>query len=216
MSMVFSRWSSKYTICDGILSAVETGSSKATIDYFPTPTVVLVMRLALAFRAFFAVLSGKEAAQRVRVALAPAVEPQRQGTQQPTVAPTAMGARSDALTLLMVLQRDARLLDLLGESFDQYSDAQIGSAARPVLQESAKSLDRLLGLQHLTSQGEGDRVDIPQHASPVRWRLTGSASAKTGRIAHPGWQATKMELPKWTGPRDEAMILAPIEVDAGP
>lgn len=174
------------------------------------------MHLALAIRAFFAVLFQKEAAQRVREALIPAVEPPRQETHRPPVAPTEPGARSDALTLLMVLQRDARLLDLLGESFDQYSDAQIGSAARPVLQESAKSLDRLLGLQHLTPQGEGDRVDIPQQASPVRWRLTGSASAKSGRIAHPGWQATRMELPKWIGPRDDAMILAPIEVDAGP
>lgn len=181
------------------------------------------MRMALAFRAFFAVLFHRDAAQRVLEALSPKVSPnistssseQPRRDERPPASSPASQARSDALTLLMVLQRDARLLDLLTESLDQYSDAQIGGAARPVLQDASKSLERLFGIKPLATQSEGERIEVPDDASPLRWRLTGNSSAKVGRVAHPGWLATKVELPKWTGQRDDAMVLAPIEVDAG-
>lgn len=177
------------------------------------------MHLALAFRAFFAVLFGKAVAQRVREALnaaAPPSVPQKSGHEEkPVVVSAASPARSDALTLLMVLQRDARLLDLLNESLEGYSDAEIGGAARPVLLNAGKSLERMFGIQPLATQAEGERVEIPAKASPIRWRLAGNTSAAAGRVAHPGWLATKVDLPKWTGQRDDAMVLAPIEVDAG-
>lgn len=180
------------------------------------------MRVALAFQAFFAVLFQRDAAQRVRRALHPsdavpaaAVATSKPRQEEKAVTPSSTGSsRTDALTLLMVLQRDARLLDLVTESLDGYSDAQIGAAARPVLQDTGKTLARLFGLQPLSTQGEGAKIELPSAASPVRYRVTGTASAKAGRIAHPGWQATKVDLPKWTGEREDAMILSPIEVEA--
>ena len=39
--------------------------------------------------------------------------------------------------------REARFVDLVNESLDGYSDAQIGAAARDVLRDSKKVLDRL-------------------------------------------------------------------------
>lgn len=183
------------------------------------------MRVALAFQAFFAVLFQKDAARRIQAALAgsdaapakPAIPaaPRPQEPASSGSASSSSSSRSDALTLLMVLQRDARLLDLVQESLDAYSDEQIGGAARPVLRDAGKTLQRLFGLQSVASQGEGERIDVPENASPVRWRLTGNASARSGCVAHGGWMATKVELPKWTGQREDAMILAPIEVDAG-
>jgi hypothetical protein len=192
-----------------------------------------MMRMALAFRAFFAVLFNKDAAHRVRQALlgkdlvlakdaisakgtASSSKQELPHNEERPANPTiASPARSDALTLLMVLQRDSRILDLLNESLDQYSDEQIGGAARPVLQNAGKSLERLFGLKHLATQSEGEQIEVPDNGSPVRWRLIGNTSAKVGRIAHPGWLATKVDLPKWTGQRDDAMVLAPIEVEPG-
>jgi hypothetical protein len=115
----------------------------------------------------------------------------------------------------MVLQRDSRLLDLVCESLDGYSDEQIGGAARNVLADTGKTLRRMFGLQPLASQAEGERIEIPEGASPMRYRVTGNASARSGRVAHPGWIATQVDLPQWTGHRDDAMVLAPIEVEAG-
>jgi hypothetical protein len=115
----------------------------------------------------------------------------------------------------MVLQRDARLLDLITESLENYSDTQIGGAARPVLQDACKTLERVFGLQPCSNQSEGESIEIPDNASPIRWRLIGRAAAKQGVVAHPGWQATKVDLPKWTGQREDEMVLAPIEVDTG-
>jgi hypothetical protein len=180
------------------------------------------MRVALAFQAFFAVLFRKDAAQRVRRALNPgdaapdassATAKPRQEGKSAAISPTG-NSRNDALTLLMVLQRDARLLDLVNESLDDYSDAQIGGAARDVLQDTRKALSRLFGVQPLSTQAEGEKIELPDAASPIRYRVTGTASAKAGRIAHPGWTATKVDLPKWTGQREDAMILSPIEVEA--
>ena len=194
-----------------------------------------MMRMALAFRAFFAVLFNRDAAHRVRDALSPkgavstkgphskqgpasvsvSTQESSRKEERPATPPTASPSRSDALTLLMVLQRDSRLLDLLNESLDEYSDAQIGGAARPVLENAGKSLERLFGLKPLATQSEGERIEVPDNGSPVRWRLIGDTSAKVGRVAHPGWLASKVDLPKWTGQRDDAMVLAPIEVEPG-
>lgn len=187
------------------------------------------MRLALAFRAFFAVLFRKDAAERIGRSLdqagalepaAPSLPPSRQPEEKPARSAGASGTgsgggRNDALTLLMVLQRDARFLDLVNESLDGYTDAQIGSAARPALQETRKTLQRLFGLEKASAQPEGESIEIPGHASPIRYRVTGNASAHRGRVTHEGWLATKVDLPKWTGNRDDAMVLAPIEVEAG-
>jgi hypothetical protein len=180
------------------------------------------MRVALAFRAFFAALFRKDAAERIEKALQtgpttpvvpiPVSAPRSEA--KPALAPKTP-TRSEALTLLTVLQRDSRLLDLVCESLDGYSDEQIGGAARNVLTDAGKALQRMFGLQSLASQGEGERIDVPENASPMRYRITGHASARSGRVAHPGWIATKVDLPQWTGQRDDAMVLAPVEVEAG-
>lgn len=196
--------------------------SRIVCPYFLSLAVTTLMRLALAFQAFFAVLFQKDAAQRVRQALRPSdavpvaanATPKPLQEEKPVAISSSGSSRNDALTLLMVLQRDARLLDLVNESLDGYSDAQIGGAARDVLQDTRKTLARLFGLQPVSAQAEGEKVQLPDTASPIRYRVTGTASAKAGRIAHPGWQATKVDLPKWTGQREDAMILAPIEVEA--
>lgn len=120
--------------------------------------------------------------------------------------------RSEALTLLSTLQREARLIDLIQESLESYGDAQIGAAARDVLRDSKKCLERAFGIKPLLDQSEGESVSIPESPSPIRWRLLGSPKF-SGRVVHPGWTATHCELPTWSGNPDDQWVLSAAEVE---
>ena len=180
------------------------------------------MSLGLAFRAFFAVLSRRDSAERVRTALAePAALPE-EALPAPAAAPAPVAAkpveappkRSEALTLLSALQREARLLDLIMEPLDAVEDAAIGAAAREVLRDSHKTLHRMFAIQPLAEKDEGETLDLPTSPSPAMYRLVGkSTSASRGTIAHRGWKAAKCEVPKWTGASNESQVIAPVEVE---
>ena len=180
------------------------------------------MRLLLAITAFFQTLFNADFAAGVRrlqagEPLASPAEPKsapRQATPPPPPPPT----RSEALTLLAALQRDARFIDLAMEPLGDYSDAQVGAAARDVLQDCRKTLQRLFGLQPAVEQQEGDSLEIPPGYDASQFRLTGAVSGDppfTGKLAHPGWSAQHCELPQWSGSTTSALIVAPAEVQIG-
>ena len=125
-------------------------------------------------------------------------------------------ARSDAISLLSALQREARLLDLVTESLDGYSDAQIGAAAKEVLRDSGSVIERMFGLKPMTDAADGSELETPAKFEASEYRLTGSVSGSgpfRGTVAHHGWKATKCDVPKWTGDKSSAMIIAPIELE---
>jgi Domain of unknown function (DUF2760) len=184
------------------------------------------MSVGLAFRAFFAVLFNSQSAARVRSVLE---NPETGGVGQAKIEKKpaesasqmpkqeiAAPKRSEALTLLSALQRESRLVDLVMEPLDQFSDAQIGTAARDVLRDSRKTLERMFSISPLASEQEGDRINLPDSPSPARYRLAGAASSnpRNGTVVHRGWQATKCEIPKWTGNASDALVIAPVEVEA--
>jgi hypothetical protein len=195
------------------------------------------MRIFLAFRAFFATLFRADSAERIRNALAGNSSPVSDAATKKQAAdkvandglnrPSVMSARNDqarndAITMLAVLQRDARLLDLVHESLDDYSDEQIGGAARNVLRDTRKALEKVFGLRRLVDVAEGDRIEIPNQASPIRWRVLGSGTNSTegssgsrGTLVHAGWIASKTELPTWTGKKGDVLVVAPAEVETG-
>ncbi len=185
-------------------------------------------RIILAFRAFFAVLFGGQSAERVRQALtaAPAAavsETATARTTQPSPAPDQArpappqsAGRSDALSLLAALQREARLVDFLLEPIGEYSDAQIGAAVRDVHRDCRKLLDRMFALRPAIAGSEGDAIEVPAGFDAARYRLTGNVGGQAplhGRLAHPGWEASRCELPTWTGDSSSARIIAPAEVE---
>ncbi|MCA9129063.1 MAG: DUF2760 domain-containing protein, partial [Planctomycetales bacterium] len=101
---------------------------------------------------------------------------------------------------------------------DSFDDAQIGSAAREVMRDCRKTLDRMFAIEPLSDSEEGQSLTLVGDESPNRARISGSGSAvsgtsTTGTITHRGWQATKCEVPKWNGQEDDAWILAPVEVE---
>ena len=183
------------------------------------------MRIGLAFRAFWAALSDATAATAVEHALqqatAGAAEPpppaKLTAPAPPPAAPAAKTpSRSEALTLLAMLQREARLIDLVQEPLHSYSDAQVGAAARQVLQDSQKVLKRLFDIEPIAVAQEGAVVQLPEDAARGAYSFTDGTPVSpgdAGALVHGGWRAKRVQMPVWTGSPDEALILAPAEVE---
>lgn len=173
-------------------------------------------RMRVAWRAFFRVLSDAAAAEAVAHALAGPPQPQVEARPAPPAEPARKPARSDALTLLAALQREARLVDFLQESLAGYSDAQVGAAVRDVHRDCRTVIDRVFALQPVASQSEGSEIELPAGFEPARFRLVGNVTGQPpyrGLLAHHGWEATRCELPAWTGSEAAARVVAPAEVE---
>lgn len=181
-------------------------------------------RIGVAFRAFFGALGSGAVAERLDLALSglPALTPPPvvpESVAPPAAKPAPVAApkppgRSDALTLLATLQREARLVDFLKEPIADYSDDQIGAAVRDIHRDCAKVLERLFALQPVASDAEGAQVTVPGESE--LYRLTGQVSGTApfqGTLVHPGWKATRCELPVWTGDPRAKEIVAPAEVE---
>lgn len=158
-------------------------------------------------------LSGKPAAPAIPPASAPAAtKPDSIAKKQPEA--PKRPHRSDALTLLATLQREARLIDFLKESIADYSDAQIGAAVRDIHRDAAGVLDRLFNIRPIETHEEGAEIQAPPDAD--RYRLIGTvrgAPPHRGRLVHHGWEAAKCEVPEWSGNSVASQVIAPVEVE---
>ena len=195
-------------------------------------------RLGLALRVFWRILTGSVPVEHVErwlsetvaasdqpaatsldarsaTAAAPAAAPAASdGAVRAT--PRATPRRSDAITLLAALQREARFVDLVQESLGQYSDAQIGAAARDVLRGCREVLDRMFALQPVLPGDENEIVETPTPLAGGRLRIVGSATGEPpfrGRLVHHGWEATRCELPSWSGDEKSEHVVAPAEIE---
>jgi len=183
-------------------------------------------RIWLAIRVFFLVLFNGRVARQVGEALARAAKeaepaavpgPTQKAEPKPAVAkPAVRPVRSEAITLLATLRREARLLDFIKEPLDAYTDAQIGAAVRDVHRDCGKVLDRLFAVQPIVAQEEGSPVEVPTGFDAGRFRLTGNVAGDPpfhGRLMHHGWEATVCLVPEWSGTKLAAMVVAPVEVE---
>src|SRR4051794_5397680 len=124
--------------------------------------------------------------------------------------------RNDALNLLAVLQREARLVDFLKENIAPYSNEQVGAAVRDVHRDAAAALERMFGLKPAMEQAEGSSVEVPVGFDAGRVRLVGNVGGQPpyrGTVRHQGWEATKVQLPEWSGSEKAARVVAPAEVE---
>jgi hypothetical protein len=188
------------------------------------------MSIAVAFRAFFAALFNSQKAKLIQAVLdndagvtvvdqlppPPTKSEPAKSVAAPATTPALVKPiRSDAITLLATLQREARLIDLVQEPLDQYSDAQVGAAARPCLSQCRATIARIFDLRPLLMQSEGQSVDVPESASPLRYQWVGDAGAgkRSGTLVHAGWQANRCELAQWTGSAEDANVIAPAQIE---
>jgi hypothetical protein len=180
------------------------------------------MRFLLATRVFFSILSNSSLAEVMQkhfsgkatpILPAPAVSPQPKQISTPV--PKAP-QRSEAVTLLATLQREARFLDFLMEPLAGYADAQVGAVARDVHRDCGAAVKRLFDPQPAVSREEGSPIEVAAGFDAGRYRLTGNVTGQPpyrGRLVHPGWEAVKCDLPTWTGSKESARIIAPAEVE---
>jgi hypothetical protein len=179
-------------------------------------------RIPLAIAAFFGVLGDADLAARF-IALqrgdlprppAPVAPPAPVPVAPP--APVLKVADTDAaLQLLALLQREARLIDFVGEDLTSYPDAQIGAAARVVHQGCAKVLREHFTIVPVRSEAEGSRITLPAGFDASAVRLTGNVVGQapfTGSLSHRGWRVTEVRLPQ-LAERHDARVLAPAEVE---
>lgn len=180
-------------------------------------------RIVIAFRAFFLTLFHGDVAAQVDEALrrptlpSPTEPPAKEKTaaKAPPVKPAAP-TRSEAISLLAALQREARFVDFLQEPLAGYSDAQVGAAARDVHRDCAAVVERLFALKPVVPEEEGSPLELPAGFDSGRYRLTGNVAGEPpfrGRVVHHGWEASRCETPAWAGSADAARVVAPCEVE---
>jgi hypothetical protein len=183
-------------------------------------------RIWLAVRIFVLVLAYRAVAQQVAELLdkrkqqsLPPADAKPPVKAEPKPVPTIRPpkpVRSEAVTLLATLQREARFIDFVKEPLEVYSDAQIGAAVRDVHRDCAQVLDRLFAIRALDKQEEGSTLEVPAGFDAGRYRLTGNVVGNPpfrGRLVHHGWEAGQVQLPEWSGTPQSARVIAPIEVE---
>lgn len=176
------------------------------------------MRIFQAIRCFFRVLFDASFAMELQQLGGTESSAQApESSAQEASAPTSP-QRSEAISLLATLQREARFVDLVNESLDEYSDAQIGAAAREALADCGKVLQRIFAFQPVADVAEGESMQVPADYDTGRLRLTGNLSQQpplTGKLVHAGWVATQCDLAAWTGSREAALVVTPAEIEVG-
>jgi hypothetical protein len=177
-------------------------------------------RIVLAFRVFFAALFDGAKTPALKAALGTPALPKRDTVELPprekSVPKATAPSRNEAISLLAALQREARFVDLVQQSLAGFADEQIGAAARPVLGDCQKVLDRFFALEPLADGPEGAPHDVPAGYDPGRYKLTGRVEGSGpfhGQLMHHGWKATAVKMPEWSGSKESALVIAPIEVE---
>jgi hypothetical protein len=162
-------------------------------------------RIKLACAAFFCLLFKG----RLPTALQPA--------ERVDAAPSpASDTAERAVQLLALLQREGRFIDFVVENLASYSDAQIGAAARDVHAGCHRVLERYVTLESILPDQEGQPVTVGQDGAvdPAAFHLVGNVAGSPpfrGTLLHPGWRASRVQLPPLatTG----RMIIAPAQIE---
>ena len=179
------------------------------------------MGIIIAIKAFCGALASKEASARIEDALAGVSREGDKSAENPdsdTVSPKVDAGRSEALELLATLQREARFIDFIKESLDNINDADVGAAARSVHDRCSSVLERCFEIRSLANVQEGDSLtlSIEEASNRTRFQFTGGIkedSTVSGLVVHSGWVAQKCSTPRWSGAKDDELVLAPVVVE---
>jgi hypothetical protein len=189
----------------------------------------LLQRIALAFVAFFLILFRRDFALRVAQARAelkalPPTVPRRDRPQGARAAEPALvalaperalGEERTAVQVLSLLQREGRFVDFVEEDLGEFSDAQVGAAARMVHEGCKRAIAGHFRLEPVYREPEGAAVTVGPGFDPSAVRLSGNvvgAPPFRGSLRHHGWKAREVTLPPLPDGLDPA-IVAPAEVE---
>jgi hypothetical protein len=173
-------------------------------------------RLGLAFSVFFRVLFNAPYAGAILQLGAPKATEESEPTEPIAKTPVLLETSPDsALQLLGLLQQEGRLVDFLEEDVAQYSDAEIGAAVRVVHEGCRKALHEHITLQPIRQETEGARITLEPGFDASSVRPTGNLVGEppfSGTLAHRGWRASEVRLPKLAEGHD-VRVIAPAEVE---
>ena len=102
-----------------------------------------------------------------------------------------------------------------GDPVAASKDAILTPSAKDVLRDCASVLERLFALRPLVTQAEGSETEVPAGYDAGRFRLTGNVQGEPpflGTLVHAGWEATRCEVPHWSGNEQSAHVVAPVDV----
>lgn len=158
------------------------------------------MKWMLAFKTFFKALKDAQGAKEF-------LEEKQKG------APTAQ--ENSHLRLLVLLQKEGRLIDFFKEDLSQFTDAQIGSAVRKIHSDSSKTLEDFVTLRPIVEESEGSTITLKQGYDANAIKVVGKAKGQPpyqGVLRHKGWRAHKLSLPKPIENKDLSIVY-PAEVE---
>ena len=163
-------------------------------------------RIKLAFAAFFTILFKGRPPVAFQTASHAGVPTQ----------PLAADTSDRAIQMLALLQREGRLVDFVLEDLAAYSDAQIGAAARDVHAGCHRVLERYVTLEAILPGREGEVVTVgqDQQINPAAFHLVGNVAGQPpfrGTLLHPGWRASRVQLPPLV--MTARTIVAPAEIE---
>ena len=185
---------------------------------------VAIERLVAAILAFWGALLDPDygrAHPRPALAAQTAARPRQTPPPRPTPLPGAAQTTLDkappdsALLLLGLLQKEGRLVDFLKEDVSQYSDEEVGAAARVVHQGCRTVLAEYVTIVPVREEAEGSYVTLERGFDASVVRPTGNVVGEppfVGSLVHRGWRATHVRLPQVASGRD-LHILAAAEVE---
>ena len=144
----------------------DSAHAQDTPNWFQQNSSFIIPSLTFVGGVIVALIASR--AMRKPAPVAPEAKPQAKVEPKPAARkPPPKPARSEAVTLLAALQREARFVDFIKEPLDGYSDAQIGAAARDVHRDCGKVLDRLLAIRGSTARKKAARWKCPPVLMPA-------------------------------------------------
>jgi Domain of unknown function (DUF2760) len=180
-------------------------------------------RLAFAFRCFVSILFHAEIPKDIsQILIKPARPvPQAPAAAAPTVSspqevkPPAPEAPDRAVQMLVLLQRDGRLIDFLTEDISAYPDTQLGAAVRTIHNTCRQVLDQYVRLEPILNSEEDQPVMVEAGFDPAAIKLVGKVVGEPplrGLLRHKGWRVKELNLPPLPQGAGR-MVVAPAEVE---
>jgi Domain of unknown function (DUF2760) len=168
-------------------------------------------RLGLGLRLIFNAELARRVALGLRSLDAPVAEAK---PAAPKVLPPER-VHASSLLLLSALQREGRLIDFLQQDVAEFSDEDVGAAARVVHGGCRKVLSSYFELEPAAKEAEGASLTVPQGFDAQKIRLTGNVAGQPpfrGTLKHHGWLAKEIRLPSISEAMDPRVI-APAEIE---
>lgn len=181
-------------------------------------TWIVLQRLPIASLSFAKALASPDYAEELRALHAEQLSTPGVMDRRAALAPAAELEKAppdSALLLLNLLQKEGRFVDFLQEDVANYSDQEVGTAARVVHQGCRRVLQEHLRIAPVRQEAEGARITLERGFDPAEVHPIGQVVGEppfTGSLVHRGWRAVEIHLPQVASSRD-LRILASAEVE---